>query len=128
VRRHLLLLIPCVVLADWTQFRGPNGSGVSVDTGLPVEFGPNKGVVWKTPLPPGHSSPVLTSDSIFLTAFEGEKIFAFCLDRATGKIKWRREVPRNRTGLLHKENSPASASPVTDGRNVYMFFYDFGLI
>ena len=128
MRRHLLLLLPSFLLADWTQFRGPNASGVADATGLPIQFGPGKSVVWKTPLPPGHSSPVLNGDSIFLTASEGEKLFAFCLDRATGKIKWRREVPRNRQGLLHKENSPASASPVTDGRNVYMFFYDFGLI
>ena len=126
--RYLFALIPTLLFADWTQFRGPNAAGVSTDTGLPVEFGPSKAVVWKTPLPPGHSSPVLTADSIFLTAFEGEKLFAFCLDRETGKIRWRREAPRNRKGPLHKENSPASASPVTDGRNVYMFFYDFGLV
>src|SRR6185295_5119532 len=45
---------------EWSQFRGPNGSGVSSTTGLPEEFGPAKNVVWKTALPPGHSSPVLT--------------------------------------------------------------------
>ena len=44
---------------DWPQFRGLNGSGVSVSTGLPEVFGPEKNLVWKTPLPPGHSSPVL---------------------------------------------------------------------
>jgi outer membrane protein assembly factor BamB len=55
---------------EWSQFRGPNGSGVSATTGLPEEFGPAKNVVWKTTLPPGHSSPVLTKDRIFVTAFE----------------------------------------------------------
>ncbi|MCM3901881.1 MAG: PQQ-binding-like beta-propeller repeat protein [Pyrinomonadaceae bacterium] len=55
---------------DWLQFRGPNGTGVSTSTGLPEEFGPKKNVVWKTALPPGHSSPVLTRDRIFVTAFE----------------------------------------------------------
>ncbi len=54
---------------DWPQFRGPNGSGVSVSTGLPEVFGPEKNVVWKTPLPPGHSSPVLTRDRVFVTAY-----------------------------------------------------------
>ena len=58
---------------DWPQFRGPNGSGVSTSTGLPEEFGPEKNVVWKTPLPPGHSSPVLTRDRIFVTAYEKTK-------------------------------------------------------
>ncbi len=58
------------VAEEWTQFRGPNGSGVSVTTGLPEQFGPEKNVIWKTPLPPGHSSPVLTHDRIFVTAYE----------------------------------------------------------
>lgn len=55
---------------DWPQFRGANGSGVSSTTGLPEEFGPEKNVVWKTALPPGHSSPVLTKNRIFVTAYE----------------------------------------------------------
>jgi outer membrane protein assembly factor BamB len=117
---------------DWTQFRGPNGTGVSSTTGLPQEFGPNKNVVWKTELPPGHSSPVLSRDRIFITAFTKEKdthkLFVICLDRQTGKILWQREVPRNRDGRLQNPNSPASPSPVTDGSNVYVFFQEFGLI
>jgi len=114
--------------ADWSQFRGPNASGVSAERNLPVEFGPDRNVVWKTALPAAHSSPVLTEDRIFLNAEEGEKLFTFCLDRATGKILWRREVPRPRKQEQHKANHPASASPVTDGRNVYSFFTDFGLV
>ena len=114
--------------ADWPQFRGPNASGVANETGLPVEFGPNKNVIWKTALPPGHSSPVLTEDRVFLTAFDAKTLFVFCLDRATGRILWRREMPRERVQKLHDSNSPASPSPVTDGKNVYAFFTDFGLI
>jgi outer membrane protein assembly factor BamB len=63
-------LLTSAAAEDWLQFRGPNGSGVSVSTGLPEEFGPNKNVVWKTALPPGHSSPVLTRDRIFVTAYQ----------------------------------------------------------
>src|SRR5262245_9197679 len=58
---------------DWSQFRGPNSSGVSNETGLPINFGPDQNVVWKTPLPAGHSSPVLTSDRIFVTAHDANK-------------------------------------------------------
>src|SRR4029077_17126360 len=43
---------------EWSRFRGPNGSGM-VETGaLPTLFGPTQNVVWKTPLPPGYSSPI----------------------------------------------------------------------
>ena len=41
---------------EWSQFRGPNGTGVSDTKGLPTEFGPQKNVVWKTELPPGHGA------------------------------------------------------------------------
>src|SRR4029078_3628743 len=67
----LLIIFGTLTIAyaeDWPQFRGPNGSGVSTSTNLPVEFGPQKNVIWKAELPPGHSSPVLTRDRIFITA------------------------------------------------------------
>jgi outer membrane protein assembly factor BamB len=120
------------VAADWSQFRGPNGSGVSATTGLPVEFGPAKNVVWKTELPPGHSSPVLTRNRVFVTAHtkerENYKLLVICLDRGTGRILWQREAPRSRAGRLQNVNGAASPSPVTDGTNVYVFFQDFGMI
>ena len=126
----LLFAFPLTISAadEWTQFRGPNGSGVSETKGLPTEFGPNKNVVWKTELPPGHSSPVLTRDRIFVTAHSNNKLLVICLDRQTGKILWQREAPRLREGRLQNVNGPASPTPVTDGSNVYVFFQDFGLI
>ena len=122
------LALKTAVAEDWTQFRGPNGSGVSASTGLPVEFGPSKNVIWKAPLPPGHSSPVLTRDRIFVTAHNSNRLLVICLDRQTGKLLWQREVPRSRVGRLQNVNGPASPSPVTDGSNVYVFFQEFGLV
>src|SRR5437870_11300239 len=132
-----LLLSTSAVAQEWSQFRGPNGTGVSASTGLPEEFGPNKNVIWKTSLPPGHSSPVLTRNRIFLTAHSEIKqkdkekeyrLLVICLDRQTGKLLWQREVPRSRVGRLQNVNGPASPSPVTDGSNVYVFFQEFGLV
>ena len=124
----LLIALTPFVSDEWSQFRGPNGSGVSETKGLPTEFGPTKNVLWKTALPAGHSSPVLTRDRIFVTAHNSDKLFVICLDRATGKILWQREVSRSRAGRLQNVNGPASPSPVTDGSNVYVFFQDFGMI
>ena len=128
----MLLAVCCAFLlsaaVNWSQFRGPNASGVAQETNLPVEFGPGKNLIWKTPLPKGHSSPVLTATRIFVTAYEGDQLLTICLDRATGRIELRREAPRPRKQELHKANSPASPSPVTDGKNVYVFFFDFGLL
>jgi outer membrane protein assembly factor BamB len=125
----LLLAAASVAAAsDWPRFRGPNAAGVTATGSLPVEFGPGRNVVWKTALPPGKSSPVLTEDRIFLTAQEGNALLTLALDRATGKILWRREITKDRAEKLHKLNSPASSTPATDGANVYAFFGDFGLV
>ncbi|HTG93316.1 MAG TPA: PQQ-binding-like beta-propeller repeat protein [Pyrinomonadaceae bacterium] len=125
-------LSPSNVLAqNWDMFRGPNGTGVSATTSLPAEFGPKKNVVWRTELPPGHSSPVLTRDRIFLTAHskdQNHKLFVIALERKSGKILWQREVAKAREGRLQNVNGPASPSPVTDGTNVYAFFQEFGLV
>jgi outer membrane protein assembly factor BamB len=70
----------------------------------------------------------VTKSRIFLTAHEDEKLLVIGLERATGKLLWRAEVPRERQGRLQNVNGPASPSPVTDGENVYAFFQDFGLV
>ena len=128
--KYALILLAAIAAADpnWSRFRGPNGTGISDTTGLPADFGPEKSVVWKTPVPAGHSSPVLTATHIFMTGIEGNTLVVFAHDRASGKQLWRREVPRRQAGRLENVNGPASPSPVTDGTNVYAFFQDFGLI
>jgi outer membrane protein assembly factor BamB len=123
----LLSTLPAFA-ADWSSFRGPNASGVAETSRLPVEFGPSKNVLWKAPLPMGKSSPALTRDRIFLTASEGDKLQTFAVDRETGAVVWHREIPRERAEQLHQLNHPASATPATDGENVYAFFGDFGLV
>lgn len=124
-----LMSVSAVFAADeWSQFRGPNATGISPSKNMPVEFTPEKNAVWRTPVPAGHSSPVLSRDKVFLTAFEANRLLVIAIDRATGKIAWQREVPKSRSDRLMKPNNPAAPSPVTDGTNVYAFFQDFGLI
>jgi len=125
----LLLFTVAAFSADWPMFRGPNASGISEEAKLPLEFGPDRNVLWKTPLPPGHSSPSIIGDKIFVTAVEDEKLFTIAMQRANGKILWRREAPRPRKQVIERPaNGPVSASPTSDGQNVYAFFQDFGLI
>ena len=123
-----LLLAAFGTGAEWDRFRGPNGSGVADATGLPATFGPKHNLIWKTSLPPGHSSPILSRDRIFLTAVDKEKLSLIAMDRRNGRIVWQRKSPRSRTERLHKLNSPASATPASDGTRVYVFFGDHGLI
>lgn len=114
--------------ADWPRFRGPNGSGLGEGPPPPVEFSPGRGVVWKATLPPGLSSPVLAGDRVFVTGAEAQSLVTIALDRATGAVVWRRELPRARSLPVDRRNHPASPTPASDGENVYVFFQDFGLV
>ena len=130
---HILLLAFLVSAGsltpqEWPRFRGPNGSGVSADTGFPTEFGKSKNVLWRTPVRPGKSSPVLTRRHVFLTALDKGKLFTQCFDRETGKLVWERSVERGRVEPTHALNHPAAITPVTDGDAVYAFFPEFGLV
>jgi outer membrane protein assembly factor BamB len=128
MKATLLALVLAPLASDWPQFRGVNASGVAEVTDLPVEFGPGESVVWKTPLPPGSSSPSVGGDRIFVTGVEDEKLVTIALDRETGRVLWQKEAPRPRRQELQENNDPASPTPATDGVNVYVFFADFGLL
>jgi len=128
-RMLLLSVLAFLMQNDWPQFRGPNASGISEDANLPVSFGPEENVSWKTPVPMGNSSPVVAGDRIYITGFEKERLLTVAFDRKAGRVLWQREGPRPRKQIIERpSNGPASASPVSDGQNVYVFFQDFGLL
>lgn len=112
---------------QWSQFRGPNGSGVDSAVGYPVAFSPTSNVVWKVAMPYGQSSPVVAGRHVYLTASEGERRLTICLDAATGRELWRRAItPVRRQNVFHA-NDPASPTAAADQDGVVVFFADFGL-
>jgi outer membrane protein assembly factor BamB len=113
---------------DWSRFRGPNGSGISTAAAVPTEFGPTKNLVWRIALPPGHSSPILLGDRIYLTAFRGDTLTTIAIDRLKGRVLWERNAPQVTTKIVDKRNNPASPSPAAEANAVYVFFPDYGLI
>ncbi|MBM3837876.1 MAG: pyrrolo-quinoline quinone [Verrucomicrobia bacterium] len=112
----------------WPQFRGPNCSGVSESDKPPVVFGPATNLLWKTAVPPGWSSPCVWNDRIFLTAFENGKLMTVGLRRSDGKKLWEQAAPAEKIEEINPVSSPASATPATDGRRVYVYFGSYGLL
>ena len=112
----------------WPQFRGPNGSGVALHSDMPVVFGPRTNAIWRTDLPLGHSSPCVWDQKIFLTGIDDGKLETLCLDRADGKIVWRRSVAPERIDPGSRNGSAANSTPATDGQRVYVYFGSFGLL
>ena len=116
--------------ANWPQFRGPNSQGVAEDAKPPVTFGPDKALLWKTPLPSGVSSPCIWGDRVFVTAFDPERqqLETIGLDRKTGKVLWRKNAPDGKIQKVHEISSPANTTPATDGRTVIVYFTSFGVV
>lgn len=113
--------------ADWPMWRGPAGDGRSPETGLPTRWTGAENVAWKTKIPGvGHSSPIVSSDRVFVTtALEQDTQRALvCLDRKSGKILWQKNVIRSLLERKHRLNSYASATPATDGKLVYVSFFE----
>lgn len=127
-----VLLVTIVICgranAQWSQFRGPNGSGVDSSAGYPVEFSPTQNVAWKATIPYGQSSPIVVGTRLYGTASEGERLITFCLDIRTGRELWRRDVKRERVQGAYKANDPASPTPAADASGVVAFFPELGLI
>ena len=67
---------PRAFAANWPQWRGPGGQGVSNEKNLPGEWSSTKNIKWKTPITGrSHSSPIVWGNKIFLTtAVEGELV------------------------------------------------------
>ncbi|MBI1371389.1 MAG: PQQ-binding-like beta-propeller repeat protein [Phycisphaera sp.] len=111
---------------DWPGWRGPRGDGTVTETRVPLHWTGEKNVKWKTAIPGiGHSSPIVVGDRIFLvTAIEdtNERLL-YCLNRQ-GEIVWKQTVLTASFEHIHKLNSRASSTPVSDGQRVYVSFLD----
>src|SRR5260370_505774 len=117
--------------ANWSQFRGPNASGIALsEARVPVEFGASKNFLWKQGLPPGHSSPVIWGDRLFVTGFDKEnsKLEILCLAAKNGNILWRRAVTASQIEKVQSVSNPVTATPAVDGERVYAYFGSYGLI
>ncbi len=138
----LALLSTVAHADDWSRYRGPNGSGVSTDQNLPIEWAGEKNILWKVELPGrGSSSPIVSNGKLFVTAYSGygadggsvEKLkrHLVCIDQKSGKIEWTKTVdarlPEDPYGGFLTEHGYASNTPVADGERVYAFFGKSGV-
>jgi len=141
-----LVCVPDLDAADWPRFRGPAGAGVSLETGLPVEWSATRNVAWKAPLPgPGASSPIVLGGRVFLTSYDGYGVSetspgkpddlerrVLCLDREDGRVLWNKKVksvlPAQPYEGFLTEHGFASSTPACDGERLYVFFGRSGLL
>ena len=112
--------------ADWSQFKGPNATGVSPEKNLPVEWSKDKGIKWKASLPArGVSSPVVAGGRVYVTCSSGtrdDRLHVLCFDAATGKQLWHRQLQATGGTACHPKTCMAANTPVADESGVYALF------
>jgi len=116
---------------NWPSFRGPGGLGISAYTNVPSDWNgkTGDGILWKTRVPlPGHNSPVVWGDRVFLSGGDPNELQVYCFDTVSGRLLWTGDVTR---APLTSDEEPfeemeytgfASPTVVTDGRRVYAIF------
>jgi outer membrane protein assembly factor BamB len=122
------VLAPSALASDWPQFRGPRGTAVSEDTGLPTTWDAKAGtnIRWRADLPArGVSCPVVAKGKVYVTCCGGyrqDRLYVVCFDAKSGKQLWERQFTATGSTNCHPKSSMAGATPVTDGDRVFALF------
>ena len=117
----LCLLLPLVLCQpetargeNWPGWRGPHRNGVSPESGIPVKWSQDSGVLWKTPLPGfGISNPIVWRERVIVTASDGRNLtnlHLICLSRDTGDELWHLRL-WGTAPTRHHANKSSMASP-----------------
>lgn len=110
-----------VVAEDWPSWRGPAHNGSRAGKDYPTKWSREK-VVWQVGLPgKGASCPVVWKDRIFVTAPSNGIDTALAFD-LNGKQVWKAEFGAEMKAKHMKLGTSSNASPVTDGRGVFVYF------
>ena len=107
--------------SQWPSWRGPNGNGTAVAGNYPTSWNEEKNIAWKIALPGrGASTPILLEENLFLTLGK-EGVNTLLSLSKDGKTHWEKPFGKERPGKNAKA-SGSNSSPVTDGKNVYVYF------
>jgi outer membrane protein assembly factor BamB len=116
-----LIAVLAVEAEDWPAWRGPEANGSTASGQYPVKWDATN-VLWRIRLPgKGGSTPVVWKERLYLTTPADGQDAVMAVD-LSGRKLWRTSLgpassPKHRT-----LGSSCNASPVTDGRNVFVYF------
>lgn len=124
-----LTVVSVAVADDWPQWRGPQRTGLSKETGLLQEW-PKDGppLRWKaSDIGTGYSSPAVAAGRVYLQTTRDNEESALALDEKTGKPVWSVAI-----GKVGKNNGPqypgTRSTPTVDGEFIYCLASDGELV
>jgi outer membrane protein assembly factor BamB len=113
--------------ADWPQWRGPERTGISQETGLLPEW-PAEGpkLLWqRTDVGGGYSTPSIVGDRIYLLGNEGnDNEYVQCLRVGDGEVIWKTTIGK----VGHPDQRPpypgSRSTATVDGDALYVLGSD----
>jgi outer membrane protein assembly factor BamB len=117
-RDHARLFAQAAAAADWPQWRGPDRSGISKETGLLRQW-PASGppVAWTAAnLGGGYGSVAISGERVFVQGMRGNQSLVFSLNRADGKVVWSKAL--GPMGDNDRGSGPRG-TPAVDGDRLY---------
>jgi outer membrane protein assembly factor BamB len=126
LRLLLVAVISAMTASQWTEFRGPQGTGIARDARIPERWSETENVRWKVPVHGrAWSSPVVLGQQIWLTTAtpDGKQLYAMAFDKDTGKTIYDLKLFDVATPqFAHSFNTYASPSPIIEAGRVYVSF------
>jgi outer membrane protein assembly factor BamB len=124
---------PEEIQKNWPRFRGPGGLGISAFTNIPTQWdGPTgKGILWKAKedLKPGHNSPIVWEDRIFLSGAdicEDPNLVIYSFNANSGELLWKQTYKHaykaDEELELYEDTGFAAPTMATDGKRIYTIF------
>ncbi len=122
MRKPFLLagVLTCLMAADWPQWRGPQRTGVSKETGLLKEWpkgGPK--LLWeRKDIGDGYSTPAVVGDRLYLLSNREGKEYVVARAVADGAEIWTKEI--GNVGPNKGPQYPGTRStPTVEGERIY---------
>lgn len=105
--------------AEWPQYRGPKGDGVSHETGW--KLGSTARPLWEAELGAGSANVCIAGGRLFTISTDpqdSQRETVWCLDAATGKTVWKYEYTIT---SVERGHNPAGGTPTLVGKTLFAY-------
>ncbi len=111
---------------QWARWRGPQGDGTAPAQKPVTTWDQSSNVLWKSKISgKGHSSPIVTTEKIFLTTSDEAQgtQSVLCYTRSAGDLLWSKVVNKGALPTkIHQKNTHASPTIAINGDLVFALF------
>jgi outer membrane protein assembly factor BamB len=116
----LLLFTPSQAQTEWSQWGGPTRNFMSTSKGLAASWpasGPKQ--LWSRPLGQGHSSILVSGNTLYTMYSQGEQEVVIALAADTGKTIWEHKYEAPTAGMNYKEGLGPHSTPLLVGDRLF---------